>query len=420
MPRTAPTKRKRPRTFGSRRSRAKPRRLRYGRRTKRTRRRKRPVRRRTRNRGPAAFPLVPLPARKAITLVWRQTLHVPVSSDTTSSAVVVLKMNDPSQPIAYLPLTNALGYEINPENALVAHAQPMYHDMMRKMYKGCHVRSSTTSVRATPAQFLRPPRVNGVDQPPAARTQTHLQSTHAQVVPEAVAQPFRLCITTDEDALEDLLGSHRAYKARDQDAKFSSIKTLRTTYRSTLSTGHEGAFTKPLTCSYNFRKFWDLPASVLAYQTKYHRTVGSRRRLIADEATSGAIDPNSTLLSDASRMDYFNKNRDLIRFTKPWNSYQGENVIPNDAGYSPGSPAFLRIQALPTDHIRSTSFVNNPMVKIEVTMKFDCIFFDPTELNRPTASSATNSDNLQVEEDIDLDMPFAAAEVSAVGDEDEA
>merc|ERR1711990_7061 len=181
--------------------------------------------------------------------------------------------------------------------------------------------------------------------------------------PEAVAQPFRLCITTDEDAYEDLLGSHRAYKARDQDAKFSSIKTMRTTYRSAINKGHEGAFTKAITCAYDFRKFWDLPASVLAFQTKYHRSLGSRRRLIADESTSGAIDPNSSLLSDASRMDYFNKNRDLIRFTKPWNSYSGENVNANDAGYSPGSPAFLRIQALPTDHIRSVSFNRPAMVK---------------------------------------------------------
>lgn len=417
---TFSTKRKRTRTSAGRSGRRKPRRLRFRRRVKRTRRRKRPVRRRTRTRGPAAFPLVPLPARKAITLVWRQTLHVPVSSGTTSSSVVVLKMNDPSQPVASLPLTSSTGYEINPENALVANQQPMYHDMMRKMYKGCHVRSSSTTVRATPAQMLRPvsSTTERADVGDAGHNGTGAAGNN--VHPELVAQPFRLCITTDEDAYEDLLGSHRAYKARDQDAKFSSIKTMRTAFRSAMNKGHEGAFTKPVTVNYDFRKFWDLPSSVLAYQTKYHRTLGSRRRLIADESASGAIDPNSTLLSDASRMDYFNKNHDLIRFTKPWNSYQGENVITNDAGYSPGSPAFLRIQALPTDHIRSTSFMNPPMVKIEVTMKFDCIFFDPTELNRPTASSATDADNLQVEEDIDLDMPYAAAEVSAVGDEAEA
>jgi len=430
MPRTAATKRQRSRTVARRRGRKRPRRLRFRVRRKRTRRRARPVRRRTRTRRAGSFPLVPLPARKNITLVWRQTLHVPVSSGRTAGDVIVLKMNDPSDPIFNLPHSTTSGYEVNPENGLlsIVPAQPLYHDIMRKMYKGCHVRSSSCSVRATPAQHLLPTthgaygaisRTEASDTaiPPATNIYdlNAINNTH----PEHVAQPFRLCITTDEDAYEDLLGSHRAYKARDQDSKFSSIKTLRTQFRSATNSGAEGAFTKAITSQYNFRKFWDLPASVLAFQTKYHRTLGSRRRLIADESASGAADPNYPSMSTDDRIDFFAKNRDLIRWTKPWNSYAGENPTANNSGWSPGSPAFLRIQALPTDHIRSTDYTRPPMVKVEITMKFDCTFFDPTELIHPTADDAAEPDKFAGEGDNNLFMDTSNAEEAAVGEDDD-
>lgn len=340
---------------------------------------------------------------------------MPCSRGTTDADVVVLKLNDPSSPVHNLPTTDSLvGWEIEPENLFLSGTQPNYHDMMRKMYKGCHVRSSSIKVRATPGQFLLQGGA-GVSLNDRTRTTSATASTSDNI--NAVAQPFRICITKDEDAYEDLCGSHREYKSRMQDARFTGVKTQRTHYRSAINNGHDGSYTKPITETYEFRRFWDLSKSVPSYVTKYHRALGPLRRTYADEASSG-VDLQSAMTTSDQRMDWLARNRDLIKFTKPWNSYQGENPSVNNSGFMPKSPAFVRIQCLPTDRISTLSAAKNPFVKCEIVMKFDCIFFDPTELIEPLAVPNPDADAdgfVDQSEQNDLDMGGSdnAADIAA-------
>lgn len=333
-------------------------------------------------------------------------MSIPISAATPNSAnVLVLKLNDPSSPVHNLPQASSLHSDALNANANLAAGavvphfnQPHYHDIMWKMYNGCHVQSSSVQIRATPRIHLNEGVYSGAAAGELAETVTNLASERPgydfnTVYSQQVATPFRLVITKDEDAYEDLLPTHQAYKSRLQDATFSGIKTQRTTFHSAVNTGEYGKYTRPLSETYVCRRFWDLPRTVKSYHTKYHRTIGSRRRLIADEPSSGGVNlPGTTGLSTDTKIENASRFADLMRYTKPWNAYAGENKVladsayENSTGYRPSQAAFVRIQALPTDGTNANHphVQPNNMIKLEIKMKFHCIFFDRTELAMPT------------------------------------
>ena len=424
MPRsTVRRKRKRSFTAPSRRTRGRRYLVRVKRRRVKTRRKRPPRRKHTFARATGSslrtrFPLVPFPRQKAITLVWRQQIAVPIctNADRVNKSTIVLKMNDPGDPIFRTPYVSAwpdstnytetMGVAHNNWNANIKPKQPLYHDLLRDMYKGLHVARSTTTVRALPQRTKPMPAYVSEEGDPLPGPLSQGQATPT---------PFRLVVTQDEDAYEGLLHSFEDYKDRAYEARISGLKTQRTTYYSRAYTGEPTQYCKPLTQEYDCRKFWDLNKYVPLYHTKFHRQGGSLRGLIADqsESTASAAVNVSTATHSVDVVGQSSKeytqslmrHKDMMRFTKPWNSYENENVNPLTGTPKVMAPAYLRIQALGNGIGDVFPTNKDQWVLLEVVTRYRCIFFDQTEQVDPVHTPDNfGADLAEVDEEVESNL----------------
>ena len=228
-----------------------------------------------------SYPIVPVPPRKALTLVWRDTL--PLRIDDFDHPLII-NLNNIHCPINKLsndyilagsdwPPTNPDGSQAFPQLQPIVGGynehQPYNHDLMCSLYKNCCVISCEVSVKPIPQTNIVEPNIL-----PVAADTSAMQDQWGTVT--NLQCPYRAVITMDPTTDQNLIRDLDAYREQQFRLKFNGL-TGRTGGMTVSNIGSQTIptvgsnltqtkVTRPIRCHYDVRRFWNIPKYQLTFR----------------------------------------------------------------------------------------------------------------------------------------------------------
>lgn len=333
------------------------------------------------------YPLVPLPPRKALTLVWRDT--IPLRIDDLNNPLMI-RLNDihnPIDPQSNTYITSGSGWSgpggVIPPSAFGYQShQPYNHDLMCQLYNKVCVISAEVTLRAIPSTSVLPNPIGAAGlQAPTDAMRKAWQDSHMQI-------PYRIVMTKDPTLTENLIDDvdvYRETQVKNRTSGFTAqggkptISSVYSTNFSALSLGGtlRDAFTRAPSAKLNYdvRKFW----RVLKYKPTFVSDAMPDYRLMDRPGVPVTQSGTSAAMASLAQQCPWQQDTRL--------SIPGTTMA---LGTEPYAKAYARVQLL-SEHPGTGNFALNPDVDMKnmapvlfrVTIKQRCVFFDRSAMSMP-------------------------------------
>lgn len=334
------------------------------------------------------YPLVPLPPRKAITLIWRDTLPLRIDDLNNPLKIRLNDIHSPIDPSSSAYISGGSGWTgpggVIPPSAFGYEAhQPYNHDLMCSLYNKVCVISTDVTLRAIPSTSVLPNPIGSASSgAPTDAMRKAWQDAHMDI-------PYRIVMTkhptTDMELIDDV-DEYKETQIKNRTSGFTA-QGGKPTISSVYSSNFSAAYT---TSSSTTDSFGRAPSAKLSYDVrKFWRILKYK----------------PTFVSDAMP-DYRLMNRPSVPVTQsgtsaamaslaqqcPWQQDTRTNVpyTTMALGTEPFAKAYARIQLL-SEHPGTGNFVINPdadmknmaPVLFRVIIKQRCVFFDRSAVAMP-------------------------------------
>lgn len=324
------------------------------------------------------YPLVPLPPRKAITLVWRDTIPLRIDDLNNPLKIRLNDIHNPIDPTSNSYITAGSGWSgpggvIPPSTFGYEQHQPYNHDLMCSLYNKVCVISTEVTLRAIPSSSILPTPIGSASmQPPTALMRKAWNDAHMRV-------PYRIVMTKDPTKNINLIDDVDVYKETQIKNRTTGFTgqggkpTISSVYASNYTSVSLGSLTDSFgrapsaKLNYDVRKFW----RVMKYKPTFASDAMPDYRLINRPDVPGGA---SNIYLDAS-----------LAQQCPWQQ-DTRPQIPGTTmalGTEPYAIAYARVQLLSEHQGNGTFNVNLDVdvkdtapVLFRVIIKQRCVFFD--------------------------------------------